>query len=123
MLRAALLPAATPFKFFVLAAGVFEVPLASFAWAIGLARIIRYFGVGYLAIKYGNDALPFLGRHKLAVAIFAVLFVAVGFFVSRGVLLGGPPSTKHCDLGVRGPPFDLGGVRPRVLVGQAMEPA
>ena len=65
MLVAALLPPPTPFKFFVLAAGVFEVPLASFMSAISLARLIRYFGVGYLAVKYGNDALPFLSRHKL----------------------------------------------------------
>src|SRR5258708_39884593 len=98
MLRAALLPAATPFKFFVLAAGVFEVPLASFASAIGLARIIRYFGVGYLAIKYGNDALPFLGRHKLAVAIFVVLFVAGGDFVWRGGLREGTPPPKRHEL-------------------------
>jgi len=86
ILMAALLPPPTPFKFFVLAAGVFEVPLASFAAAIGLARVIRYFGVGYLAIKYGNDALPFLGRHKLAVAIFVVVFVAASYLLSRWIL-------------------------------------
>ena len=51
MLVAAMLPPPTPFKLFVLAAGVFEVPLASFASAIGLARTIRYFGVGYLAVR------------------------------------------------------------------------
>ncbi len=95
MLMAALLPPPTPFKFFVLAAGVFEVPLASFASAIGLARIIRYFGVGYLAIKYGNDALPFLGRHKLAVAIFVVLFVAVSYLLSRWILRESTPSPKE----------------------------
>jgi len=86
MLMAALLPPPTPFKFFVLAAGVFEVPVASFASAIGLARIIRYFGVGYLAITYGNDALPFLGRHKLVVAIFVVVFVASSYLISRWIL-------------------------------------
>jgi len=41
MLLAALLPPPTPFKFFVLAAGAFEVPLVSFASAVGLARVIR----------------------------------------------------------------------------------
>jgi len=86
MLVAALLPPPTPFKFFVLAAGVFEVPLASFTSAITLARLIRYFGVGYLSVKYGNDALPFLGRHKLGVLIFLVLFVAVSYLSSRWIL-------------------------------------
>jgi len=65
MLLAALLPPPTPFKIFVFAAGVFEVPLVSFASAIALARAIRYFGIGYLAIRYGKDAMPFLAQHKL----------------------------------------------------------
>ena len=86
MLIAALLPPPTPFKFFVLAAGVFEVPLASFTAAISLARLIRYFAVGYLSVKYGNDALPFLGRHKAGVVIFAAAFVAVSYLASRWIL-------------------------------------
>ena len=77
MLVAALLPPPTPFKIFVFAAGVFEVPLA---------RLIRYFGMGYLAVKYGNDALPLLGRHKLEVAIFLVVFVGVSYLLSRWIL-------------------------------------
>jgi len=86
MLLAAMLPPPTPFKFFVLAAGVFEMSLASFASAIGLARAIRYFGVGYLAVRYGADALPYLGRHKLEVGVLVVLFVAVSYLASRVVL-------------------------------------
>jgi len=86
MLVAAMLPPPTPFKFFVLAAGVFEVPLASFASAVGLARLIRYFGVGYLAVRYGADALPYLGAHKLQVAVFAIAFVTVSYAISRLVL-------------------------------------
>lgn len=86
MLVAAMLPPPTPFKFFVLAAGVFEVPLASFASAIGLARVIRYFGVGYLAVRYGADALPYLMRHKLQVTVFVIAFVVVSYAVSRAIL-------------------------------------
>jgi membrane protein YqaA with SNARE-associated domain len=86
MLVAALLPPPTPFKIFVFAGGVFEVPLASFASAISLARLIRYFGVGYLALKYGNNALPLLAQHKVEVAIALVLFVAVSYGLSRWIL-------------------------------------
>ena len=82
----ALLPPPTPFKIFVFAAGVFEVPLLSYTSAITLARLIRYFGVGYLAVKYGNDALPYLGRHKIEVLIFLVVFVAVSYGLSRWIL-------------------------------------
>jgi len=86
MLIAAMLPPPTPFKFFVLAAGVFDVPLVSFASAIGLARVIRYFGVGYLAVRYGADALPYLSRHKLEVAIIIIVVVAVSYAASRYLL-------------------------------------
>ena len=86
MLVAALLPPPTPFKIFVFAVGVFEVPLASFTSAISLARLIRYFGVGYLALKYGNNALPLLAQHKVEVAIALVLFVAVSYGLSRWIL-------------------------------------
>ncbi len=73
-------------QFFVLAAGVFEMPLVSFASAIGLARVIRYFGVGYLAVRYGADALPYLGQHKLQVTVLVIAFVSVSYAVSRVVL-------------------------------------
>jgi len=86
MLIAAMLPPPTPFKIFVFAAGVFEVPLTSYVSAISLARLIRYFGVGYLAVKYGNDALPFLGQHRVEVGIFLVVFVAVSYLASRWIL-------------------------------------
>lgn len=86
MLVAALLPPPTPFKFFVLAAGIFEVRLVSFVSAVSLARVFRYFGVGYLAIRYGHDALPYLGQHKLQVAFAAVALVAVSFVLSKVIL-------------------------------------
>jgi membrane protein YqaA with SNARE-associated domain len=86
MLVAALLPPPTPFKFFVLAAGVFEVPLAIFASAIGLARALRYFTIGYLAVRYGSQALPFLGQHKLWVAAVVVVLVAVSYGLSRFIM-------------------------------------
>ena len=86
MLIAALLPPPTPFKFFVLAAGVFEVPLFSYISAITIARLFRYFGMGYLAIRYGADAMPYLMRHKLRVTVFVILLVTVSYVLSRLLL-------------------------------------
>jgi membrane protein YqaA with SNARE-associated domain len=86
MLLAAMLPPPTPFKFFVLAAGVFEMPLVSFASAIGLARVIRYFGVGYLAVRYGANALPYLNQHKWQVVLVVIVIVAISYAASRMVL-------------------------------------
>jgi membrane protein YqaA with SNARE-associated domain len=88
MLVAALLPPPTPFKFFVLAAGVFEMPLVSFASAIALARAFRYFGIGYLAVRYGADALPYLAAHKLQVVFAAVALVGVSYGLSKLLLRG-----------------------------------
>jgi membrane protein YqaA with SNARE-associated domain len=86
MLVAAMLPPPTPFKFFVLAAGVFEVPLTSFASAIGLARVIRYFGIGYLAVRYGANALTYLSAHKWQVALVVIIIVTVSYLASRLIL-------------------------------------
>jgi len=86
MLIAALLPPPTPFKVFVFAAGVFEVPLLSFTSAIALARCIRYFGIGYLAVRYGKEAIPFIGHHKMGIVVALVLFVLASYGASRLIL-------------------------------------
>jgi len=86
MLIAALLPPPTPFKVFVVAAGVFEVPIASFVSAITLARAIRYFGIGYLAIRYGHDALPYLAQHKLRVGVVVIGVALLSYLLSKVIL-------------------------------------
>lgn len=86
MLIAALLPPPTPFKVFVFAAGVFRIPLFSYTSAIALARVIRYFGMGYLAVRYGHQAMPFIAQHKMGIAIGLVLFVAASYGASRLIL-------------------------------------
>jgi membrane protein YqaA with SNARE-associated domain len=86
MLIAALLPPPTPFKFFVLAAGVFKVPLWSFTSAIALARAVRYFAIGYLAVKYGSQALPFLATHKLTVVAVLIVIVGVSYAASKFIM-------------------------------------
>ena len=49
-----LLPPPTPFKIFVLMAGAAAVAPWRFALAIVIGRGIRYFGQGYLAVRYGE---------------------------------------------------------------------
>jgi len=95
MLVAALLPPPTPFKFFVLAAGVFELPLASFAAAIGVARVLRYFTIGYLAVKYGSQALPFLAAHKLQMVIAVAIVVGISYGLSRVIMRHRPQHTPQ----------------------------
>ena len=95
MLIAALLPPPTPFKVFVFAAGVFEIPLVSYTTAIALARCIRYFGIGYLAVRYGNDAMPYIMHHKLGIVIALVVFVAASYGASRLILREAKPELEQ----------------------------
>jgi membrane protein YqaA with SNARE-associated domain len=94
MLIAALLPPPTPFKIFVFAAGVFEVPLHSYTTAITIARLLRYFVIGCLAIRFGEGAKTYIQRHWLQVTLLAVAVVAVSYVLSRVVLRRRPPSGK-----------------------------
>ena len=86
MLIAALLPPPTPFKFFVLGAGVFRVSLWNFTSAIAVARIVRYFAVGYLAVHYGSQALPYLATHKLIVIGALTVLVGISYAASRFIM-------------------------------------
>jgi membrane protein YqaA with SNARE-associated domain len=86
MLIAALLPPPTPFKIFVFAAGAFEAPVVGFVLAITLARLFRYFGVGYLAVRYGDNALPYIKEHWLTVTLLALGLVLVSYVLSRVIL-------------------------------------
>ena len=86
MLIAALLPPPTPFKFFVFAAGVFEVPLFSYTLAITIARLTRYFFIGYLAIRFGEEAKTYVKQHWLQVTVFAIAVILVSYVLSRLLL-------------------------------------
>jgi membrane protein YqaA with SNARE-associated domain len=83
MLIAALLPPPTPFKIFVFAAGAFEAPVLGFTAAITLARLFRYFGVGYLAVRYGAQALPFLKVHWIWAVALTIALIVVSYGLSR----------------------------------------
>ncbi len=92
VLVAAMLPPPTPFKVFVLAAGVCEVPLRTFVLALLLARSVRYFGEGYLAVRYGVEALGFLKAHRVESSVVALALVVGGYLLSRILL---PKARPH----------------------------
>ena len=82
----AILPPPFPFKIFVLAEGVFQVPLRTFVLAILLGRGLRYAFEGILAVRYGEDAIRFMTAHSAAfgisvVAILLLLFLGGRFLV------------------------------------------
>lgn len=81
MLIAALLPPPTPFKPFVIAAGVFRVPLRTFTLALLLARMLRYFGEGFLAVRYGTEAVRYLLEKKLQFSLIVLAAILAGYFI------------------------------------------
>jgi membrane protein YqaA with SNARE-associated domain len=78
----ALLPPPAPFKIFVLLAGVAAIPLWQFVTAIAIARGVRYFGEGLLAVWYGDRAFAYLHDHAKPIGLglaAAALVVGAGW--------------------------------------------
>jgi membrane protein YqaA with SNARE-associated domain len=74
----ALLPPPAPFKLFVIAAGLADVRPLQFVTAIFIARGLRYFALGVLAVYYGDAALGLMREHGPAVALTLVGLIVVG---------------------------------------------
>ncbi|MDE2906160.1 MAG: VTT domain-containing protein [Acidobacteriota bacterium] len=76
----AILPPPAPFKIFVLLAGVAAVPVWQFAITVAVARGFRYFAVGVLSVRYGDEAIAFIEANGRVVSL-----VLVGLIVAGGV--------------------------------------
>jgi membrane protein YqaA with SNARE-associated domain len=83
----ALLPPPVPFKVFVLLAGAAAVSPIRFGVAVGIGRGIRYFGQGYLAVLYGEQAAEFMRAYGtemgMGLAVAALAIGAAVFFLRR----------------------------------------
>jgi membrane protein YqaA with SNARE-associated domain len=84
----AILPPPLPFKIFVLAEGVFQVPLRTFILAILLGRGARYLAEGILAVRYGDATLKFLMAHSAAFALSVVAALLLMLAASRWLTHG-----------------------------------
>ncbi len=79
----AVLPPPTPFKLFVIAAGVFRLRVSSFAVTVLVARGARYFLEGYLAVRFGRSAMDYLRHNKAQVALGLLAFMVVAYLLNR----------------------------------------
>jgi membrane protein implicated in regulation of membrane protease activity len=59
------------------------VRLRTFVLALALARSIRFFGEGYLAVTYGAQAYVYMTAHKVQFAASAILLAAILYLMSR----------------------------------------
>jgi membrane protein YqaA with SNARE-associated domain/cbb3-type cytochrome oxidase subunit 3 len=81
----ALLPPPMPFKIFVATAGALEYPRWRFVLTIMLARSVRYYVEGALAVFYGERVLDFLRHNGLAIlsAVAALVLLGVVAYLFR----------------------------------------
>jgi membrane protein YqaA with SNARE-associated domain len=81
----AMLPPPTPFKLFVLAAAVSEMSFVRFLLAVFLGRVVRFFALALLTLKFGPDVVRLTGdlfrRHYhwglVAVLVGLVLWLVI----------------------------------------------
>ncbi len=84
----AILPPPFPFKVFVLADGVFQVPMRTFIIALLVGRGLRYFVEGLLAARYGRVILRFAMSHETMLAATVVLTLAILYVAGRWMSSG-----------------------------------
>ncbi len=77
----ALLPPPMPFKIFVATAGALEYPRWRFLVTVMLARSLRYYVEGILAVYYGELVLRFITDNGLAIFSVVVSLCLVGFAI------------------------------------------
>ena len=79
----ALLPPPMPFKIFVATAGALQFPRRRFLITILLARSVRYYAEGVLAVYYGRRVLQFLQDNGLMIVtvVFALCLAALAIYL------------------------------------------
>jgi len=77
----AILPPPLPFKVFVATAGTLEYPRWKFLLTVMVARSLRYYVEGILAVFYGRRVLLFFKDNGLAIIIIVGALVVIGIVV------------------------------------------
>lgn len=85
-----ILPPPMPFKAFIIAEGMFQVPLRTFISSLLVGRGLRYAVEGVLAVFYGEAVLDFLMAHEKAFALSVVGALVILYMVSKLVFRSKP---------------------------------
>ncbi|HZE71238.1 MAG TPA: VTT domain-containing protein [Pyrinomonadaceae bacterium] len=82
----AVLPPPLPFKIFVATAGTLEYPRWKFLLTVMLARSVRYYVEGILAVFYGRRVLLFFKDNGLVIISVAAALLLLGLLVYMAVI-------------------------------------
>jgi len=77
----AILPPPLPFKIFVATAGALEYPRWKFLLTVMIARSVRYYVEGILAVYYGRRVLLFMKDNGLVVISIVASLVFIGLII------------------------------------------
>jgi len=77
----AVLPPPLPFKIFVATAGALEYPRWKFLLTVMIARSVRYYVEGILAVYYGRRVLLFIRDNGLVVVSIVATIVLIGVII------------------------------------------
>lgn len=91
----ALSPIPMPMKIPVFCAGALQVRFEYFALVLFIARAIRYFGLAYLALNYGDQTFSFVKSHGwelggIVVTVALIAWIALRLLQKREASLGIP---------------------------------
>jgi membrane protein YqaA with SNARE-associated domain len=76
-----MLPPPTPWKLFVFAAGVFEMPVGAFLLSVFCGRMVRWLILSLLVLKLGPGAVSVVQHHALSAILGALCLAVLGFGV------------------------------------------
>jgi len=77
----AVLPPPLPFKIFVATAGALEYPRWKFLLTVMIARSVRYYVEGILAVYYGRRVLLFIRDNGIVVVSIVATLVLIGIII------------------------------------------
>ncbi len=74
-----------PFQIAMLAAGSVGYPFLLFLLAAAIARGIRYFGLAWLVLRYGDQAMRIWKENKLKAGMILLLCLALAYATGKGL--------------------------------------
>jgi membrane protein YqaA with SNARE-associated domain len=78
VLVACLMPPPAPFKLFMMLSGAAGIAVERFLTAIAIGRSIRFFGLGLLAVRYGDRALALMRANSRTVSLVLIGLILTG---------------------------------------------
>ena len=75
-----------PFKIITLSSGALNIPILNFLLAAILSRSIRFYVIGFLTYKYGNNVINIIDRKLNLITFIILLIVFLIYFTYKLIL-------------------------------------